>query len=995
MMKPILCPKLIGRASDLEVIRHGLEQVRSGQGQTVLLGGEAGIGKSRLVVEVKKLAADLGFTLWQGSCFEPDRTLPYAPILDLLRTLLAVQPESLHPYAADLVTLLPELTRLWPNLPPAPSGEPEQEKRRLFQTLTRLCTTLGSPLLLVVEDLHWGDDASLEFLLHLARRTTARPTLLLLTYRSDETPAHPALQHCLAVLERERLVSELLLPRLKPVEVETMIRTIFEQSQPVRADFVEAIHTLSDGNPFFVEEILKALVSAGDIYLEQGGWTRRPLAELRLPHTVQDTVQRRTAQLSNAARSVLTIAAVAGQRFDFTLLAEVTQHSETALISLIRELVEAQLVNEAAADHFVFRHALTRKAIYDQLLARERRPLHRLIADSLERLHAASPERVVADLAYHFYAAGAWEKALIYSQQAGQRAQQLHALRAAVEHYSRALEAAELLPSGPLASKKGELYHARGKAYDLLGEFTAARDDYVQAVEIAHTQANLAAEWQSLLDLGFLHSGRDYSQAHFYLQRALALARDMADPLTLGHTLNRLGNWHLMAGNPDEGSRYHHEALAIFQTSNDKRSLAVTLDLLGTMNILTADNLAGARYYEQAIPLLREVADHWTLSSALAMHACTGGHFICEAVVNRPMPLIECIREGEEAITLARQIAAPPAEAFACVQYAIAMGVRGEFERAVLAGQTALSIAIEQGSAQFVAGATRGLGCLYLAFLDYDRAKQWFELGLPSAQETGSSLLLGAVGGGLAETLVALGRLDQAQLTLEALPLHDASWRQIGERTAWTARAELLLARAETEQALTLIDKLITAAPHVAEGGVIPKLWLLRAECLSALGRPDEAQALLLAASRTAREAGFWPILGRIELALGKLYHRQQQLKQAQAHYHLAQEVITVLAPKVSDETVRTQFEQRTMALIPSFQSPSPSQAAKATYSGLTAREREVAALLAQGLANKAIADKLVLSERTVEKHVENVMGKLGFTSRAQVAVWAVEKGLK
>ncbi|HXV98013.1 MAG TPA: LuxR C-terminal-related transcriptional regulator, partial [Anaerolineae bacterium] len=177
--------------------------------------------------------------------------------------------------------------------------------------------------------------------------------------------------------------------------------------------------------------------------------------------------------------------------------------------------------------------------------------------------------------------------------------------------------------------------------------------------------------------------------------------------------------------------------------------------------------------------------------------------------------------------------------------------------------------------------------------------------------------------------------------------------------------------------------------------GVIPKLWLLRAECLSALGRPDEAQALLLAASRTAREGGFWPILWRIELVLGKLYHRQQQIKQAQAHYHLAQEVIAVLAHKVSDETVRTQFEQRAMGLIPSFQLPSPSQAAKATYSGLTAREREVAMLLAQGLSNKTIADKLVLSERTVEKHVENVMGKLGFTSRAQVAVWAVEKGLK
>jgi DNA-binding CsgD family transcriptional regulator len=323
------------------------------------------------------------------------------------------------------------------------------------------------------------------------------------------------------------------------------------------------------------------------------------------------------------------------------------------------------------------------------------------------------------------------------------------------------------------------------------------------------------------------------------------------------------------------------------------------------------------------------------------------------------------------------------------------MAVHGEFERALLAGQTALSIATEQGSAHFIAGATRGLGCLYLAFLDYDQARHYFELGSGPARETGSSLLWGAVGGGLAETLIALDRLDQAQAILEALPLHDASLRQIGERTAWTARAELLLVQAKTEQALQLVDKLIATAPNVAEGGIIPKLWLLRAECLSTLRRPNEAERLLLEASRSAREHDFWPILWRIELALGKLYQRQQQLEQAQTRYQLAQEVIAVLAQKVDNEAVRTRFEQCALALIPSFQPPSPTQVAKATFGGLTAREREVAALLAQGLSNKAIADKLVLSERTVEKHVENVMGKLGFTSRAQAAVWAAEKGLK
>src|SRR5262249_10556855 len=157
----------------------------------------------------------------------------------------------------------------------------------------------------------WCDDTSLEFLLTLARRVPARPILLLLTYRSDEV--QPALRHVLATLDRERPATELALTRLAPPEVDALIRATFPQPPPAAADFPAAVVELTEGNPFFIEEILKSLLAAGEIFHTPGGWTRKPVAELHIPRTVQDAVQRRVQQVSAAARGVLTLAAVAGR----------------------------------------------------------------------------------------------------------------------------------------------------------------------------------------------------------------------------------------------------------------------------------------------------------------------------------------------------------------------------------------------------------------------------------------------------------------------------------------------------------------------------------------------------------------------------------------------------------------------------------------------------------------------------------------------------------
>src|SRR5437764_7999793 len=337
---PIICPVLIGRRAELTTLRLLLDRARSGKGQIVLLSGEAGIGKSRLAAEAKTYATAQGFLLLQGQCFPTDRSCPYAPLLDLLRSYVATSSRELvytemGSLASALSPLLPDLLPLPSDLPSLPPLAPEQEKRRLFAALAHLFLrqTTKQPGLLIVEDLHWSDETSLEFLHFLARRCPASPLLVLLTYRSDEV--HPGLSHFLAQLDRERIAQEFALAPLTRSDMSAMLHAIFALRRSVfivpplaQGELLDTMYALTEGNPFIIEELLKSLIEAGDIFDEQGRWKRKELREWHIPRSVQDAVELRTAHLSEGARQVLNLAAVPGRHFDFALLQELTRQDE-------------------------------------------------------------------------------------------------------------------------------------------------------------------------------------------------------------------------------------------------------------------------------------------------------------------------------------------------------------------------------------------------------------------------------------------------------------------------------------------------------------------------------------------------------------------------------------------------------------------------------------------------------------------------------------------
>jgi DNA-binding NarL/FixJ family response regulator len=983
--EPVVCPRQIGRDDQLDALRHVAALVATGSGQTVLVAGEAGIGKSRLVREFSERLGRESWVVQQGNCYERDRLLPYAPFLDELHALVTTLPPAevercLGPALPDLARLLPELGFE----PGEAASDPEHEKRRIFYALGGVLSRLAArqPLLLVIEDLHWADDTSLELLAVLARRIPRQPVLLLGTYRDDEVSG--GLGYLLDELARSRLAVELRLARLSRDEVAAMLRAIFELDQTIRPDFLQAIYALTEGNPFFIEELLRSLVAAGDMTYVEGIWDLKPVNELRLPRTIHDAVQRRTDRVSPEARQVLVLAAVAGRRFDFELLRSLRGHDEAELLGLIKELIAAQLVVEleGRGDQFAFRHALTRQAVYAQLLGRERRGLHRRIADTLERLYANSPEPRLEDLAYHFYEAGEWAKARVYAERAGERADALYAPASAVEQYARAIDATQL----EAIPQSARLHRARGLAYERLGNFDRARADHQAALVAAQAGGDRQAQWQALLDLGFLWSGRDYEQTRAYFAQALDLARTLDDPPSLAHSLNRVGNWNVNLEQPAEGERNHREALAIFERLDDSRGIAETLDLLGLARYMQGNLSEAVGYLDRAIALFRELDDRAGLTSALAHRAVSVTTYHSWTV---PAPA-EFTRQAlgmvEEAAQVAQDLGWRASEAFARMVLASVLGPRGEYARALSEVQTALRIAEEIDHRQWTCASRYMLAEIHRDLFALDTARRQFEQALGLAHELGSGNWISIITGSLASTLLASSATSEAAALIEARSGQDAPPQTMGQRQVRLATAELAQRQGEAERALGLLDSLR------GDTATAPGVSLVRARALRALDRLDDAEATLHSAHELAASCSLTSVTWRLRAELAAVLDARGRMPEAEAARAEALAIVEYLAQNLTDPGLTESFLAGARRVL-GFEAPSR-RLLRRGPGGLTAREQEVAGLIAQGHSNRAMAESLVLSERTVEDHVSGILRKLGFSSRAQIATWATQQGL-
>jgi tetratricopeptide (TPR) repeat protein len=989
-----------------------LEQVRLGHGQIAFVTGEAGIGKSRFVAEVKRLSTAAPFVILHANCLELDRSAAYAPMIDLLRHVYVTAEREgralLQSYAANLGTLLPELDRDTSNHPFQTQTDPQQGKPLLHHNLMqflRQYTRLSrkdadaAAMILVVEDLHWCDESTLEFLERFAQRLAQEPILLLVTYRADER--HPSLVRFLSQLNRTRITHEFALPRFDIAQTLAAMRAIF-RLPAIRSEFVEALQSLTDGNPFFIEEILKSLVSVGDIFYSNGTWNRKALGEMHIPRTLGDAVERRTLQLSTEAHRVLTLAAVVGRHCPFTILQQLTQTDTATLLTWLKELIADQLIAEEAPNLFSFRHALTQQVIYNSLLTHERRMLHAEVLAALEQAAAVGQSISVAELAHHAYEsadqAGTWEKALSYAQHAGEQALSVYAPQAVLAHVDHATIASTQLRQ----SISWRLHYLRGQAKVLLSDFSGAHVAYSAALAQARAVDDRTAQWQCLIDLGILAQESNFEQAGAYFQEAHAVAVALQDESKRAITLNWLGRWYSMMDEPAQACQAQTEALRIFQHRGDREGIATTFSLLGWSNYVAADLQASIDAYQQAISLCQETGQRLWLIFSLAGLSMRGRDYFNLASVWPSADLANCLQDADEAVRTAQAIGYRSGEARALIWQALGLGPCGEYGRAFACLRAALEITEEDEQPRYIATAYCALGALYCDLLDLATARRHLEQSVAISSTIHSPTVHRVAIGWLASTAIGQGDLTTAQALLDgALPDHltiDSKAR----RLLGCSRAELLLAQHEATTALSLIDRLIAGAPpsHIDKTDAepttpaIPRLLSLRGEAFAALGRYDEAEQMFLAALQAANAQGARPQIWRIQTQLARTYQRLRRRDQVQAAILAAKAAIDELSLTIEEAEVRRNFVQAAHAQLPTVTPLTALRTAKQAFGGLTAREREIVVHIVQGQSNREIAASLVISERTVAKHVENILAKFQFATRTQIAVWGASSGL-
>jgi len=1006
----VVCPALIGRGQELAAVHRVLEHARDGSGQVALIVGEAGVGKSRLLRAMMDEARSSGFFVLHGASFEAETSIPYAPLLDLVRLFATAAPPALvdHVFgaaSAELATMFPELRPLLPDAKQSSTSDPESDKRRLFHALAQTITVLArtQPVFLAFEDVHWSDDATLDLVFHLARRLASQRVVIALTYRGEEVG--PRLARLIGELERARLAVALDVEPLDRANVGEMLQAIFGPRASLGDEFVHLLHGLTEGNPFFVEETLKALIVAGDLASTAGGWRARPLERVRVPRTAVEAVRRRLAALTVPARAVASTAAVAGRRFDFQLLQAVTHTDETQLLVLVKELIAAQLVVEESAERFAFRHALTREAIYAELLARERVALHREIAAALEGVHGTAGESVVEALAYHSWEAGDWERAVTYAARAARHALALSAPREAVGHLDRAFSASERAG----VEITVELRLTRGWANETLGEFQRADDDFNAALEHARAAGNRRAEWEALHALGMLWAARDYSRAGDFRRQALDVSRSLDDGSLVARSLNRVGNWHVNLDEPTAGLPHHEEALAIFETLGDQGGIAETVDLIAMAHHVAGDQRAATVCFDRSIALFSQADDRRGLASSLGVLVlCGGSHHVSSTTPFASTAATAELR-SPRSTRLAHDIGWRAGEAFLHFLIADALAWHGEYDRAIPLAREALAQAEEIEHLQWTAGARRVLGALSLDLLSSRAALEHLETSHSIAERLDSPLWVRWTAASLATArcragdisgaaaiLAAASAADPSRQALRELPRADNAMLTLGERQLWLAHAEVALAQQKPETTLEIVEARLgterAANPDDSLG--VPRLTLLRAEALLGLERFDEAASAFDAARAEATAQGALPMLWRIEAAAGHLHRARRRRLDARRCFDAARTIADELSSRIPDDELRQSFRNGAGLLIPSAPTPSAGRLAKAAFDGLTRRERDVARLVAQGKANKAIARDLGIGERTVEGYVASALGKLDFGSRAQLAAWAVEKGI-
>jgi predicted ATPase/class 3 adenylate cyclase len=564
------------------------ERAREGAGSLWLIGGEAGVGKTRLVEEAAAEARRLGLRVRTGHCVDQQTAPPYLPTIEHLEEAARQSsPERfrqvLGENAPEIAKLMPELRARYPDIPEAVSLPPEQERRYLLHSLTEFVerTARATPLMLVYEDLQWADESTMLLIRQVAQRVAEIPVLAVGTYRdTDLKPGRP-FAAALPDLLRQRLAEEILLRRLTEEGVALLLEGRAGSKAP--AELVTLVYAETEGNPFFVEEVFRHLNESGKLFDAAGQW--RPgvhIADSDVPRSVGLVIGQRLDRVSDGCRRILTIAALAGKAFRFDLLAGFQGVEENDLLDALEEAVRAALIEDVSTGRearYAFVHEQIRQTLLSLLSTARRQRLHLRMADALEALHGREAERYAPEIAHHLYQAGAaapGERTARWLVRAAERA--LDAV--AFEDALRDLDAARAVLPADDAEGAVRVLRLRARALRGLARIEDALAAFAAAIQIAPSGAERDAVLQARAQLRLdLFRGREALADIEPLLASARAAGDRAREVELLLMRSR-GLYILSLDEPGYAGKTrvsYEEAYALAKEVGDKRAMCQAL----------------------------------------------------------------------------------------------------------------------------------------------------------------------------------------------------------------------------------------------------------------------------------------------------------------------------------------------------------------------------------------------------------------------------------
>lgn len=646
---------MVGRKAQSTALQERVAAVRQGKGSIVAVVGEAGLGKSRLVSEVRQQNAESGVLWLEGRGLSYRQNQSYRLIIEILRAYLQVSPETptdvvwqnlqavgqarfgdradeILPYLAVLIGVkLDEKTAQ-----ALPLSDPQMLQQRMFEAVAEWVEVAADaqPLVLAFEDLHWADASSVQVIEHLLALPQRLPVLIICITRPEKESAFWRVMETTA----KTFAPFFAKIQLNPL-TEAQSRSLVDRLLHVE-DLPDALENLilsrAEGNPLFVEEVLRSLIEDETIVRRDDHWVVvRPVVDIDIPETLTGVLTARIDRLDEPEKRLLQIAAVIGRVFSRSVLKAVTEDvttDATEFENYLEDLVEAELIrerNSPSEKEYIFKHVLTYETAYNTLLIQQRRIYHKRIADNMAPLYYLRGEEYAGIVAHHYEQGEVWDRALTYQIRAAEAAKAAFDNQTAIEFYTQALSTA-LLVSELEPDVLSKIHEGRGNILKRMGRVDEARADFEQALVLAKANQNLPVQMRVLAELGNIYAGyHKFSHAAPYFEQALSIARKSDDKLGLVDTLNQLGEFKFNMGQLTDASSYFHEALGIAQTLRNTARITSSKDGLAAVILYQGEVTASIERLETVAGTWRDIGNYQGLMKTYGWLA-TAYHWLAD-----------------------------------------------------------------------------------------------------------------------------------------------------------------------------------------------------------------------------------------------------------------------------------------------------------------------------------------------------------------------------